>query len=87
MPLNIKDEKVHEAAKQLAELTGQSITSAVRSAIMEKLRRAERQAKIKSPEITAASILALGRECAVHMKSGAHSSDHSELYGPDGMPS
>jgi len=86
MPLNIKDEKVHEAAKQLAKLTGQSITGAVRFAIMEQLERVEAQSKLRSSEVTAETILALGRECAVSMKSEAHSSDHADLYGADGLP-
>jgi len=95
MPLNIKDESVHEAAKQLAQLTGQSITNAVRFAIMEQLQKAEARASDpKTPtspdEITAASILALGRECAAGMQKNKerHSSDHAELlYGADGLPS
>ena len=87
MPLNIKDEKVHEAAKRLAELTGQSITGAVRHAIMEQLERVEARSKRRRPDVSAEAILARGRECAANMQSRAHSSDHADLYGADGLPS
>ena len=86
MPLNIKDEKVHEAAKKLAELTGQSITGAVRLAIMEQLDRVETQSNARRTGVTAEAILALGRECAASMKSEAYSGDHADLYGADGLP-
>lgn len=55
MSLNIKNEKVHDLVRQLAELTGQSQTSAVEDAVrrrldevrgMEERRRAERIAAI-----------------------------------------
>ena len=86
MPLNIKDEKIHEAAKQLARLTGQTITGAVRLAIMEQLERVETQSNTRRTGITAEAILTLGRECAASMKSEANSKDHAELYGTDGLP-
>ena len=39
MPLNIKDSRTHEAARELAELTGTSITAAVSRAVAEALER------------------------------------------------
>ena len=37
MPLNIKDEQAHEMARELASLTGETMTKAVNIAIEERL--------------------------------------------------
>ena len=37
MPLNIKDEQTHAMAKELASLTGETLTKAVRHAIQDKI--------------------------------------------------
>ena len=37
MPLNIKDEQAHEMARELASLTGETMTKAVKIAIEERL--------------------------------------------------
>ena len=42
MPLNIKDADTHALAKRLADLTGESLTKAVKRAIQERLARVER---------------------------------------------
>ena len=39
MPLNIKKKETHEAARRLAELTGESLTEAVDKAVHERLER------------------------------------------------
>lgn len=39
MPLNIKNERAHELARQLAERTGESLTTAVVVALEERLQR------------------------------------------------
>lgn len=85
MPLNIKDEQVHQQARRLAELTGTSITGAVREAIAEKLERLEQGTRPTAPR-SAEAILALGRECAALFPKAERSSDHAELYGDDGLP-
>lgn len=41
MPLNIKDEKTHEMARKLANLTGETMSKAVKTAIEERLSRCE----------------------------------------------
>lgn len=48
MSLNIKNEKVHDLVRQLAELTGQSQTSAVEDAVRRRLKEmtGEREAEI-----------------------------------------
>jgi len=45
MPLNIKDKTVHDEARELARLTGESLTQAVRTAVHEKLERVRRGRK------------------------------------------
>lgn len=40
MPLNIKDSETHSLAKQLAGMTGETLTQAVRQAVQERLARA-----------------------------------------------
>ena len=47
MPLNIKDEQAHEMARELASLTGATMTKAVKIAIEERLARC-RKPKRKS---------------------------------------
>ncbi len=41
MPLNVKNEKAHQYAKKLAELTGRSITDAVTEALRSALEKAQ----------------------------------------------
>lgn len=86
MPLNIKDEDVHRDARRLAELTGQSITGAVREAVAERLRALERERKREKRTRDAAAILAAARDCKVTLGLEGHSSDHEDLYGADGLP-
>ncbi len=45
MTLNIKDEATDRVARQLAAVTGESITDAVRIALTERLRRIEAQGR------------------------------------------
>jgi antitoxin VapB len=45
MPLNIKDKAVHDEARELARLTGESLTQAVRTAVHERLERIKRRRK------------------------------------------
>ena len=42
MPLNIKDADTHALAKRLANLTGESLTQAVKQAVQERLARVEK---------------------------------------------
>ena len=42
MPLNIKDSETHALAKQLASLTGEPLTQAVKRAIQERLAQVEK---------------------------------------------
>ena len=60
MALNIKDDETDRMARELAELTGQPITTAVREAIEAQLAALRRRRRVASgPDLTA--IIARGR--------------------------
>ena len=48
MALNIKDEETHQLASKLAKLTGESLTTAVKMSVKERLDREEKAAKRES---------------------------------------
>lgn len=84
MTLNIKNPEAYRLARELAALTGESMTDAVTEAVRERLARVrrERQAPV------AARLLAIGKDCAAHLKEPSQSIDHAALlYGADGLPS
>jgi antitoxin VapB len=83
MSLNIKNEKTHRAARELARLTGESMTAAVDKALRERL---ERVRKNKGGGL-AERLLKIGRECAPLWKEPFRSLDHGELlYDEKGLP-
>jgi antitoxin VapB len=83
MSLNIKNEKTHRQARELASLTGESMTAAVSVAIRERLERVRGNSK----QGLAERLLAIGRECAAHLKEPYKSMDVDEfLYDEKGMP-
>jgi len=80
---NVKSERTHELARQLARLTGESLTAAVTIALEERLERLQddRTASL------ADHLLAIGRDCATHLKEPYRSVDHGELlYDERGLP-
>ena len=83
MSLNIKSEETHRMAKELARLTGESMTVAVGEAVRERLERI----KGSSKQGLAERLLQIGRECAAHMKEPYKSIDHGDLlYDEKGLP-
>ncbi|HET9406890.1 MAG TPA: type II toxin-antitoxin system VapB family antitoxin [Candidatus Sulfotelmatobacter sp.] len=83
MSLNIKNEETHRLARELALLTGESMTVAVSEAIRERLERV----RGNSDQDLAERILKIGRECAAHLKEPYKSMDIDELlYDEKGMP-
>ncbi len=84
MSLNIKNEEAHRLAQQLAELTGESMTTAVTEAVRERL---ERVRKKKGGMSKVDRILQIGRECAARWKEPYKSIDHGDLlYDEKGLP-
>ncbi len=83
MDLNIKNDEAHRLARELADLTGESMTAAVTEALRERLARIRRG---KSPGL-ADRLLAIGRDCAAHLKEPYRSVDHGDLlYDERGLP-
>ena len=83
MSLNIKNEEAHRLARELASLTGESMTLAVSEAIRERLERVRGNSKRSLAE----RLLKIGRECAAHLKEPYKSIDHGKLlYDEKGMP-
>lgn len=81
MPLNIKSPEAHDLARQLSRATGESLTQAVTSALRERL------ARIETPDALAAELLAIGRDCAVHLAPPWNRADHGDLlYDEKGLP-
>lgn len=83
MSLNIKDERTHRMAKELAQLTGETMTGAVNEAIRERLERV----RSNGNKDVAERLLQIGRECAARLKEPYKSIDHGELlYDEKGLP-
>jgi antitoxin VapB len=86
MPLNIKDEDVHAKARQLAVLTGVSITAAVRDAVSQQLNQITRERLQAVPAKSPDKLMELARVCAEAINGAGLTSDHSDLYDDRGMP-
>lgn len=83
MSLNIKNEEAHRLARELASLTGESMTVAVREAIRERLERV----RGSSREGMAERLLRIGRECASRLKEPYKSTEIDDLlYDDKGLP-
>lgn len=83
MSLNIKNEKTHRLVRELAQATGESMTTAVDRAVRERLERVRKTKKGTLAE----RLLQIGRECAAHMKEPYLSIEPGELlYDEKGLP-
>jgi antitoxin VapB len=85
MHLNIKNHEVHELAKELAELTGESMTEAVLVALRERLAR-ERNTEERLQERMAV-LTAIGRDVAERLGPEWRAMDvDAWLYDENGLP-
>src|SRR6266545_339918 len=83
MSLNIKDEETHRLVRELAQLTGESQTTAVMIAVRERL---DRLHAAGHPSL-ADRLLAIGRNTAPRLKEPFRSTEHGELlYDERGAP-
>jgi len=83
MSMNIKSEEAHRLARELARLTGESMTAAVTAAVRERLDRLRREASSGLAD----RLLAIGKDCAVRLKEPFRSADHGDLlYDKRGLP-
>ena len=79
MALNIKNEETHRLAMQLADLTGETMTAAVSTAIAERIQRIQQMR-------SSSEIIERVREL-IQLSGGREPYfDHSELYDENGFP-
>lgn len=80
MALNIKDAAVHDAVKQIVQITGESQAQAVAAAVNERLARLQR-------DDLATRLLAIGHRIAARMSPETKQLDHGALlYDERGLP-
>jgi len=82
MALNIKDPATEELARELAALTGEKITHAVKAALKARLNAETRKREAAARRQRAHRLLDRVNESAEERPS----SDHDWLYGDDGLP-
>lgn len=83
MSLNVKNPEAHELARELAELTGESMSAAVTVAVRE---RRDRVIADRSGGLVE-RMLEIGRDCAERLPEDVRKIDHGELlYDERGMP-
>ena len=84
MTLNIKNEETCRLARDLARLTGDTMTGAITSALRERLAREERQRDL---DARVEELLAIGRRCADSLQPGPSATEHGDLlYDDRGLP-
>ena len=83
MSLNIKSEETHRMARELARLTGESMSTAVNQAVRERLERIRGNAQKSMAE----PLMEIGKDCAARLKEPFKSMDIDELlYDENGLP-
>jgi antitoxin VapB len=83
MGLSIKNEETHQLVRELSERTGETMTTAVTTAVRERLERVRRE----QGQSLADRLLAIGKDCAARLKEPFRSADHADLlYDERGLP-
>ncbi len=84
MSLNIKNDETCLLARDLAGLTGETMTGAITVALRERLERERRRSEAKAG---VEELLAIGRRCAKSLKPGPSAVEHGDLlYDEWGLP-
>jgi antitoxin VapB len=83
MAFNIKDDETDRLTRQLAAVTGESITEAVKQSVRERLLR--EAGRSRSGSLTE-ELLEIGRRCASLPVLDARSPDELLGYDEDGLP-
>ena len=84
MGLNIKNDETCLLARDLARLTGESMTGAITVALRERLAREKRR---RGLEAGIDELLAIGRRCAESLEPGPSAIEHGDLlYDDRGLP-
>lgn len=83
MSMNIKNGETYQLARDLVNLTGESLTGAVTVALRERLERVRRERGAGLAE----RLVAIGNECAAHLREPYRSEEHGELLDDEiGLP-
>ena len=81
---NIKNDETCLLARDLARLTGETMTGAITVALRERLAREKRR---RDPDARIEELLAIGRRCAESLRPGPSAAEHGDLlYGDRGLP-
>ena len=84
MGLNIKNEETCRLARELAELTGDTMTGAITAALRERL---EKEKQLRHAESLARELHTIGQQCAGFLRPGPSAVEHGELlYDERGLP-
>ena len=84
MSLNIKNDETCRLARELADLTGESMTGAVTVALRERL---EREKQRQDKDALLRDIRAIAERCAVKLGPGPSAVEHGDyLYDERGLP-
>ena len=84
MSLNIKNEETCRLARELADLTGETMTGAITIALEERL---ERERHERSVEARLQEMRAISNRCANLLREAGPPVDHGEyLYDDRGLP-
>ena len=84
MSLNIKNEETCRLARELASLTGESITGAITVALVQRL---DREKHASSAPERLQDMLNIAKRCSDLLGPGLSSVDHDKiLYDDDGLP-
>lgn len=82
--LNIKNREVHRLARELAALTGESMSTAVLVAVRERL---ERERRRRGQAGIADRLMAIGQRCAARPVLDPRPADELLGYDEAGLPS
>jgi antitoxin VapB len=82
-PLNIKDPEVYQLAKELADLTGESLTDTVRYSLRERLARERRS---RPDPLYIERLLEISDRCAARPVLDPRSDDELIGYDELGLP-
>lgn len=81
--MNIKNAETERLVKQLAAITGESLTGAITTSVKERLDRAHSKGKVGRAE----RLRTIARECARRLKQPYRLIDHADLlYDERGLP-
>lgn len=84
MSLSIKNKEAYQLARELAQLTGQSMTAIVVNALRKERNEVTRQ---QHEEAKLEELMAIADRCAAHLDNPGLAVDHGDmLYDELGMP-